>query len=406
MTVRQSRGPETAPTDAVPTVEGFDYESYPPLLADLWDGWDRFRDEHRVFRADFGPDPIWVFTRYEDVHEALQTPALFSNEAVQITHNVGEHRWIPLELDPPEHTKYRQLLTPWFTPQAVAVLEPKIRGWCSELIDGFAGRGRVEFVGEFASLYPTTIFMGLMGLPTERAGELLGWIHQMMHTLPEDDPDGGIRRAVTTEVMGMLGGLLVERRARPADDLMTTIAHGTVDGEPIPDAEALEMSFLLYMAGLDTVAGALGAIFQHLARNADDRRRVAADRKIVPAAVEELLRAYSIVTTGRLVTGDMEWLGCPMRKGDRVLLSTPSANRDPGEFDDPDRIDFDRARNRHIAFGAGPHRCLGSHLARAELTIALEEWHDRIPEYSIEDGATIELHSGGVAGFDHLPLVW
>jgi cytochrome P450 len=391
---------------SIPTIADFDWTSSPAMRADLWSAWDGLRTEHRFFRADFGPDPIWVLTRYEDIHEAFQTPDLFSNEAVQVNDVVGAHKWIPLELDPPEHGKYRQLLTPWFTPNAATELAPRVRAWCRELIAGFADRGRCEFVGEFASLFPTTIFMGLMGLPTERAPELLGWIDRMMHTPADADPDGAIRGAAAADVMVMLGELLAARRAEPRDDLMTTIAHGEVDGAPLSDAEALEMSFLLYMAGLDTVAGALGTFFLHLARNPADRRRIVAEPNIVPVAVEELLRGYSIVTTGRLVTRDVEWHGCPMHRGDRVLLPTPSANRDPGEFDDPERIDFDRARNRHFAFGAGPHRCLGSHLARVELAIALEEWHARIPDYAVAEGASIELHAGGVAGLDALPLVW
>jgi cytochrome P450 len=397
---------DEAAKGSIPLIEGFDYESYPALRTDLWRGWDEIRRDHRFFRADFGPDPVWVLTRYEDVHEAFQSPDLFSNEAVQVKHAVGEHHWIPLELDPPEHGKFRQLLTPWFAPGAVRALEPRIREWCGELIDRFAARGSCEFVGEFAQLYPTTIFMGIMGLPTERAGQLLDWAHRLMHTPPEQDPDGSLRGEMTSNVMAMLGGVLESRRAEPRDDLVTTIVQAEVDGAPVPEAQALEMCFLLYMAGLDTVAGALGAFFRHLARTPADQQRVRAEPSVVSSAVEELLRAYSIVTTGRLVSRDVEWHGCPMHRGDRVLLPTPSANRDPAEFERPTDVELDRSQNRHLAFGAGPHRCLGSYLARAELVAAIEEWHRRIPEYSIADESQIESHLGGVAGFDRLPLVW
>jgi cytochrome P450 len=396
----------TIDAGSVPTLLDFDFTSDEQLLDDLWSRWDELRDGYRFFRADFGPDPIWVMTRYEDIHEALHDPGLFSSAAVSVIDPVGAHRWNPEELDPPEHGKYRQLLTPFFSPGAVKQLEPRIRQWCRDLVDGFAGEGRCDFVDGFARLFPTIIFMGLMGLPVERAEAMLDWAHELMHTQPGDDADGLIRGGATQNIMGLLMGLVADRRQEPRDDLVSTLVQAHIDGEPIADGELLQMLFLLYMAGLDTVAGELGAMFRHLAQHPDDRRRIADDPATIPLAVEELLRAYSIVSTGRLVTRDVDWHGCPMKQGHRVLLPTPAADRDPAEFPDAATVRLDRTHNRHMAFGAGPHRCLGSYLARAELTIALEEWHTRIPDYRIEDPSLVRLHSGGVAGFDHLPLVW
>jgi cytochrome P450 len=163
---------------------------------------------------------------------------------------------------------------------------------------------------------------------------------------------------------------------------------------------------LLYAAGLDTVAGELGYMFLHLATHPDHRRLVTEQPERIPAFVEEALRVYSIVTTNRIVTRDTEFAGCPMKAGDRVLLSMPAADRDPRQFADADTFDVERTNNRHIAFAAGPHRCLGSHLARLELQIAVEEWHRRIPEYSLAADAEVTFHVGGVAGVDSLPLEW
>jgi cytochrome P450 len=396
----------TLDAGSIPTLADFDYNSDPGLLAETWARWDELRDRYRFFRADFGPDPIWVVTRYRDVHEALQDPGLFSSAAVAVNDPVGAHRWNPEELDPPEHGKYRQLLVPYFSPGAVRDLEPRIRSWCVELVEGFAADGRCDFVDRFARLYPTMIFMGIMGLPVERSETMLTWVHELMHTSPLDDADGAVRGAATQKIMGLLMDLVGERRRQPRGDLVSALVQAEVDGARIADGELLQMLFLLYMAGLDTVAGELGAIFHHLATNPDDRRVLVEQPWTIPVAVEELLRAYSIVTTGRLVTRDVDWHGCPMKQGHRVLLSTLSADRDPAEFPDADRVVLDRARNRHLAFGAGPHRCLGSYLARTELAIAVEEWHARIPEYRLEDPAAVRRHSGGVVGFDHLPLVW
>lgn len=395
----------TRETVGVPVLAGFDYATDPGLRARMWERWDELRDEFPIFRADFGVDPIWVLTRYDDIHSAFQNYGLYSNECVVVTEPVGTHRWIP-ELDPPEHGKYRQLLTSWFTPGAVKALEPKIRAWCVELIDRFAAAGTCDFYRDFAHLFPTVIFMNLRGLPVERVNQLMQWADELMHTPSEDDPAGAIRQNATMSIMGMLGGLIAERRAEPKDDIMSALLEARIDGEPLTDSDLLQVTFLLYMAGLDTVAGELGCFFHHLATNPADRRRIAQEPTLVTAAVEEMLRAFSIVTTGRVLTADTELHGCPMKAGDRVLLPTPSANRDNGEFDGARDVNFDRERNRHMAFGAGPHRCLGSYLARAELAIALEEWHARIPEYELDTDQALGFHAAGVAGFDRLPLRW
>ena len=389
---------------AVPVLDGFHYGTDPGLLASMWERWDELRQDHRFFKTvDNGPDLVWVMTRYADIHDALRDYELFSNECVQATDPVGAHRWIPEELDPPEHGKYRQLLTPRFAPAAVDALEPRVREVCVGLIEQFANKGSCDFFLDFARLFPTTIFMEIMGLPVDRSGEFLQWAHNLMH---EGASDPAQREEATMEIMGLLGQLVADRRSQPQDDLMSDLVTAEIDGQPIGDMELLEMCFLLYMAGLDTVAGELGAFFHHLATHQDDRRQIVDDPACIPDAVEELLRAYAIVTTGRLITRDVEWNGCPMKAGDRVLLPTASANRDDAAFENSTSVYLSRQANRHIAFGAGPHRCVGSHLARLELVVALEEWHRRIPNYSLDTSEPLKFHSGGVAGYEKLPLIW
>jgi cytochrome P450 len=197
-----------------------------------------------------------------------------------------------------------------------------------------------------------------------------------MHTTADKDPDGSIRMGAVGKIMVLLNDLIQDRLANPRDDIAGTIVTAPIDGEPMPREHVLQMAFLLYMGGLDTVAGELGCFFRHFALHPEDRQFGVDHPESIPDVVEELLRAYSIVNTGRIVTGDAEWNGCPMKQGDRTF--------------------FNRERNRHMAFGAGPHRCLASYLAPAELAIALEEWHRCIPSYSLADGEPLGFHAGGL----------
>lgn len=393
------------PTSEVPTLQ-VPMDRDPELLADPFGRFDRLRAQHRSFYNATMPTPAWVLLRYDDVHEAFQRYDVFSSQGC-LDPPGDEPRMfpplIPEELDPPEHTRYRQLLTPLFTPGRAEAIEGAIRSHCASLVDGLASRGGCEFVDDFARRYPTIIFMQLMGLPVEDADTFLDWADHLMHA-PADD--GSQRMTAAMDIYGYLGTLLAERRAEPRDDIVSYLLACEVDGRPLDDQELLQISFLLYMAGLDTVAGALGYMFRHLADAPDLRAGLATDPRLAADTVEELLRAYSIVTPIRVVTRDIEFGGCPMRAGDHVLLPTLAADRDTGEFRDGETVQVGREANRHLAFGAGPHRCLGSHLARLELRVALEEWHRRIPDYRVADAAGLRQHVMGVAGYDRLPLLW
>ena len=189
------------------------------------------------------------------------------------------------------------------------------------------------------------------------------------------------------------------------DDLITELLHAEVDGEPIPDGHVLGIAALTLIAGVDTTWSAIGASLWHLATHQQDRRRLVEEPELLPTAVEEFLRAYSPVTMARIVSEDVEIRGCQMRRGDRVLLSFPAANRDPDAFPDADEVVIDRLDNRHVAFGVGIHRCAGSNLARMELRVALEEWLARIPEFRLEDGAQVTWAGGQVRGPRRVPVV-
>lgn len=209
-------------------------------------------------------------------------------------------------------------------------------------------------------------------------------------------------------VMSYFTELIRDRREHPngdGSDILSRALTWEINGARISDQDLLDFCLLMFMAGLDTVAAQLTFSWWHLANHDEDRKHIVADPSLIPSAIEEFLRYYAFVTPGRKVVQDTEIAGCPIKAGQMVYLPLVSANRDPREFDDADRVILEREGNRHIAFGAGPHRCLGSSLARQELRVAMEMWHERIPEYRVPDGVEIREH-GGQIGIDNLPLVW
>lgn len=384
----------------------FDYHDDPRIASDPFGVFDAARGQ-RAFRSEkYGG--YWVLTEAGDIRSAFQHPELFSSRITGIPPTPRPRRLLPLELDPPEHGVYRHPLAAVFSPQAVAQLEPAIRRTCADLVDGIVTRGACEFLADFAVPFPTTIFVELLGLPAAEAARFAAWNHALLHA--HDRPE--VRDDAKAQIAGYLDELVTRRMAEVAhgegrtDDLFAVLTRADVDGRPLTKDEMFDYAFLLFIAGLDTVTAALGFSFAYLAGNPEHRKSLVADPELIPAAVEELLRAFSVVNPARTVTRDVEFAGACLREGDRVLLSTVLANRDPAEFDDATGVRFDRSANRHLAFGAGPHRCLGSHLARCELKVALEEFHRRIPDYRIAAGAVIRAHGGGAMGVDHLPLTW
>lgn len=402
--------PQAASEEIVDTT--FDHRTDSAIRADQFGRWDEVRNECPVQRnTTSAPRPVWYLLGYEQARSAFQDWETFSSSSVEAFESdemyARKKPWIPVEIDPPMHAEYRSLVAPFFAPKAINSMKGDIAELCTTLIDGFVDAGEVEFMGDFAKVLPTRIFLALMGMPLEDAPLLLDWVGTLMHTRPEDDPDYAIRVGVRRKIMSYLADMIGARRAEPREDILSTMVTTELpSGRLLDDDEALSMSFQLYMAGLDTVANALGYTFAHLARS-DEHRAMVVSGEVTPRQVtEEMLRAYSVVNTSRVVMNDTEIDGCPISAGDRVVLSTAAANRDPAEFEDADQVDLARSTNRHIAFGAGRHRCLGSHLARLELETVIELWHQRIPNYRIPAGAEIVDHVGSVSGLLTLPLEW
>jgi len=350
----------------------------------------------------------WVVTRYADIHEITHRPDVFSNQPVAIPPNLGQDQpLIPLEIDPPDHTGYRQILTPLFSPARMQALEPQIRALVNDLIDAFAARGECEFIEEFARPLPTAVFLGLMGWPQEDAPRLLRWTHDIIEGRPggTDEESNEVRTAAGLEVYTYFAELLDRAYEEPGDDIISQLTRATFAGErELSQFEILNIVFIVMIGGLHTVTGTLGNSVIYLAEHPDQRRRLVDDPALIPLATEELLRWESIVAPARRVTCPVQINGVALEPGDRVLIPLGSAGRDPEEFDRSDEVIFERTPNRHLAFGSGPHRCLGSHLARLELNVALEELHRRLPDYELvpEDPPVLKLHQ--VKGVERLRL--
>ncbi len=352
-----------------------------------------------------------VICRYEDVNWALRHPEVFSSE-MELQIKLGTERpMIPQQIDPPRQTRYRKILDPRFSKKRMLEIAPDVRRHAHELIDGFIGDGRCEFDQSFAVPLPCTAFLSLMGLPQSELPTFIrlkdGIIrpHEQIEEVTQETLDAH-RERTGSEIYRYFEDVIAERRKKPGDDMVSYLLETEIDGHKLSDEDILDVSFLLILAGLDKVTATLGCNLAYLAANPEQRRRLVEDPQRIPAAVEELLRWETPVTAvPRLLKQDVTLHGVTMKEGELVSLLIGAANVDDQEFGNADVVDFDRSRNRHVAFGGGPHRCLGSHLARMELQVAMEVWHERIPDYAIAPGETPRF-SPGIREAQYLPLVW
>jgi cytochrome P450 len=308
----------------------------------------------------------------------------------------------PISADPPLHTWTRRLLLPWFSPTRVTQYETYTRALCRELVDGFVGSGRADAATGYAQQIPVRVIGLVLGVPDSMSDTFTGWVRDILEFAHEPQRRG----PAIMEMVGYFGAEMNARRDTPGDDLISTLLHTEVDGAPVPDMHILGTVALTLIAGVDTTWSAIGSALWHLATHPDDRRRLVQEPGIMPTAIEELLRAYSPVTMARIVASDVEYNGCPMHEGDRVLLNFPAANRDPAQFPDPDVVILDREANRHVAFGSGIHRCAGSNLARMELRVAIEEFLARIPEFELDPNGEVTWAGGQVRGPRTLPVTF
>lgn len=361
------------------------------------------RESTPVFRTP----QVVVLSRLVDIEMALKHTELFASNMDAVA--LGNLRpLIPLQIDPPEHAKYRRVLDPLFTPREMARREPRVTALVNEMIDRFVDRGECDFHTEFAVPLPCTVFLQLLGLPLEDLDTFLAWKDGVIR--PEGvqgyEEHGKAAEPVAQQIYEYFERAVDDHIASPRDDVLSAMIAADVGGRPLSRDELLDICFLFLIAGLDTVTDSLDCFFVYLARHPEQRRLLVEQPDILPGAVEELLRWETPVPgVVRVAMQDVEVSGCPISKGERVSPLLGAANTDPADFPDPELVDFRRNPNRHRAFGGGPHRCLGSHLARMELRVALREFHRRIPDYEIKSGVEL-AYTRALRSVETLPLTF
>jgi cytochrome P450 len=377
-------------------------------IEDPFTVWDELRQTCPIAHAD-RRGSNWLPTRYDDVTAMAHDIKHFSSLEVGVIRGeeVEEEPLLayglpPISVDPPIHTWTRRLLLPWFSHRSVEGYEAMTRDLCTTLIDAFIDSGHADAAENYAQQIPVRVIGRMLGVSGDLADSFTGWVRDLLEFADDKERNArGVEGLYTYFV-----GEIAQRRENPGTDLLSELLHVEMDGAKIDENVVLGMAALVLIAGVDTTWSSIGSSLWHLATHEEDRKRLVAEPELMSTAVEELLRAYAPVTMARLVTSDVDYKGCPMKAGDKLLMNFPAANRDPEVFADADKVILDRQHNRHVAFGSGIHRCAGSNLARMELTVALEEWLKRIPEFRLAEGAELSWAGGQVRGPRVLPVVF
>lgn len=349
-----------------------------------------------------GPQGGWVIRRAEDLKQVYENTTDFIKKGnAQFASMIGES-WdvIPTELDPPKHTAFRRALEPVFSPRSMAKLESKVSGRAKDLIDRFKDKGQVEFIKEFATPFPVSIILDMLGLEQARVDEFLAWEFDILHTDNMEARKNAIRSVKT-----LLMEEIEQRKLHPTDDLISNTLNLEADGRKWTTEEVFGHCFNLFIGGLDTVTANLGLHFHHLATHPEHQRVLREEPSKVGLAVQELMRAYAAVTTMRICDKEITLHGVTIKPGDRVAMSTPLGSNDPEAYDSPQEVRLDR-RPVHLSFGHGIHRCLGAHLARRELNVAITDMLELLPEFRLKPGFKVPFLLSNVIHIQELQLVW
>lgn len=399
----------------VPQSAVYDFDLFldPALLADPHERVrELLRDAPPVFWTQRNGGH-WMVTGHKENYEASRDTANFSSEIVpaamvemvrpMLPADIGHIPLpTPINLDPPQHTIYRAPLQAAFSPKAMMARKEEIRDLANELIDRVIEQGHCDFIADIAEPLPVQVFLKMMGLPLERLTEFRALVHEFL--APMDSPIAPILRM--RKVADAMKGEIEARRTDPKDDLISLLWGSEIDGKPMTFELMEDFGVLLFIAGLDTVINGMGFGLRHLAQNPDFQQKLRDNPRLIVEAAEELLRRYTFTVPTRRIANDVELGGVQMKAGDRLMLFLPGADLDPREFASPEKFDMERENNVHIAFGVGPHRCLGSHLARIELQVIYEQMLARLPMFRLDPERTAKFHSGNIIAIDSLPLRW
>ncbi len=355
----------------------------------------------------------WVVIGHKENYEASRDTEAFSSELSprsmiemirpMLPPGIGHVPLAtPINLDPPQHTIYRAPLQAAFSPKAMMARKEEIRDLANSLIDQVIEQGHCDFISDIAEPLPVQVFLKMMGLPLERMAEFRELVHEFLS--PMTGPLDAILRM--RKVADAMKEEIAARRDDPRDDLISLLWRSEIDGKPMTFELMEDFAVLLFIAGLDTVINGMGYGVRHIASNPDFQDELRANPRLIVEAAEELLRRYTFTVPSRRVARDLEFGGFPMKEGDSLMLFLPGAGLDPREFAQPETFDMNRENNVHIAFGVGPHRCLGSHLARIELQVIYEQMLARLPAFRLDPDKPAKFHAGNIIAIDSLPLRW
>jgi cytochrome P450 len=366
--------------------------------------WDELQQKCPIAHTDRYMG-VYFVSRHEDVRAvALDTEHFSSRLGIFIREGRPPVMPAPpITSDPPVHSAQKKLLLPAFTPDAIRRYEPQTRAICRELLEPIASRSSCDGAIDYAQEIPVRVIATMLGVPSKNGDLFRRWVHEFLELGVTDR--NAMERAVA-EIRAFFAAEIAERRKMPREDLISFLAEARMDGRKLDDEHITGTLRVLLLAGIDTTWSMIGSCLWHLANHPDDRKRLVAEPALIPTAVEEFLRAYAPATPAREIVKETQINGCPFKEGEMVMLSFPAANRDPAMFPDAGRVVIDRSPNRHAAFGLGIHRCLGSHLARMELTVALQEWLAKIPDFSLAPDGAVEWAAGQLRGPRTLPLVF
>ncbi|MFW2829194.1 cytochrome P450 [Sphingomonas sp. ID0503] len=343
----------------------------------------------------------WVITRFDHMSQLLKDTEHFSNRELDIPPSNSPNVMIPLNLDPPEHLGYRMALMRHFDRKHIAAMEPKLRIWANRMIDKVIERGECEFTEDVGAGFPVSVFMELMGLPLDK-------FEPFREIVLEYFSPTTVERRIEMQnyIIATMKEYFDKRRAEPQDDLMSKLVGETVKGRPLTDEELESIGFLLFIAGLDTVANTMTFTFHYLAKHPELQERLRNDPEAYTDFVEEALRRFSIVSQTRIVKKDYDFEGASFRVGDMIACPLYLGGMDPRRNPEPEKFDIDRQDRGHVAFSTGAHTCVGNFLARAEMRVMVEEWMRRIPSFRLKPGTEPKWRTGGVAAMHDVFIEW
>lgn len=390
-----------SPAERSPVFE-FDYIADPGLIEDCHARYWRLKEEAPPVFWTNANGGHWVCATGSAVSQVVRHPETFSSRILSIPPNPDQPKMIPEMLDPPEHRPYRQMLRPFFESKAIAPLEQHIIDWTDELLDGVIAKGSCEFVSEVASRLPVAVFMELFGFPMEKFDEFRQLVVDFFNSRATADE----RARLAMVILGHLTELIQSRMAEPRDDMISKIITSEVEGRALSFEELMSISFLMFLAGLDTVTNAMSFGMRHLAHDEKLRQRVIDDPEVIPDMVEELLRRYAFVATPRYIVEDTVLEGAHLKAGDSILAPLPLVGWDEKLNPDPETVSVDREFYRHAAFGSGIHTCLGLHLARMELAIFHRAWFSKVGHFRQVESGDETCRGGSVMALENLHLEW